>query len=86
VHFFLSIACLPLLLFLPESHGPTILLRRAKKLRKNGHDNVRAAHELHGKTLKELILDHISRPFRMLISEPIMQGAGIWMALAYSLF
>ncbi|KAH8112349.1 MFS general substrate transporter [Phellopilus nigrolimitatus] len=100
VHWFMVIAIWPLVFVLPETHGPTILARRAKRIRKEGHANAFAAHELHAMTRKELVWSHIGRPISekaqeaqqhessiiaMLFTEPIIIGAAIWVSLAYSI-
>ena len=65
VHFFFAIACWPLVLLLPETHGPTILSKRAKRMRAEGHENARAAHQIHKESRKQILQKHILRPTRM---------------------
>ncbi|KAI0314721.1 MFS general substrate transporter [Amylostereum chailletii] len=84
-HFFLSIAVWPCAAFLPETHGPTLLARRGKKLRAAGNVNAYAAHERHGQSTQEIMKKHIMRPMQMLLHEPISQGAALWVSLAYSI-
>ena len=101
LHFFLSVACLPLVFFLPETYAPRILEHRAARLRKEGKVNARAAHELHSKTTAQLLQGHIVRPLgmwictsqlfwsltslAMIMREPIVQGAAVWISLAYGI-
>ncbi|TDL20718.1 MFS general substrate transporter [Rickenella mellea] len=85
MHWFFVLALWPLVLFLPETHGPTILKHRAKQMRKGGKTNAFAAHELHTLTKRQILAGHIGRPTAMLWSEPINQGAAIWISLAYSI-
>lgn len=101
LHFFLSIACLPLVFFLPETYSPKILAKRAAKFRKEGKENAYAAHELHSKSTIQLLQGHVFRPLgmqyvlfpklytdvipAMILHEPIVQGAGIWISLAYGI-
>ncbi|KLO12517.1 MFS general substrate transporter [Schizopora paradoxa] len=85
IHFFFAVALLPLPFLLPETHAPTLLTQRAKRLRANGRTNAYAVHELHKYTLRELVKKHIGRPVAMLIREPILQGAAVWITLAYSI-
>ena len=47
---------------LPESHGPTILARRARALRQQGHIQVFVQEELESSTLWDLIRIHLLRP------------------------
>lgn len=62
VHWFFVIALWPLLYIIPETHGPTILSRRTKRLRAGGNSNAYAAHELHTLTTKDLVRRNIGRP------------------------
>lgn len=66
IHWFFVLAVLPLALFVPETHGPTILMRRAKQLRRNGHPRAFATHELHSKSKSEVLRSNMGRP----ISQP----------------
>ncbi|OSD05099.1 MFS general substrate transporter [Trametes coccinea BRFM310] len=85
VQLFIVIAVWPMLFMLPETYGPTILEKRAKRLRKNGHANAWAAHELHHKSTSELLRAHVVRPFAMMIHEPIVQGAAVWVTMTYGI-
>ncbi|KAI0750005.1 major facilitator superfamily domain-containing protein [Daedaleopsis nitida] len=85
VFFFFTIAIWPLVFLLPETHGPTILAARSKKLRKEGRPNARAAHELKQQTKGELLRIHFGRPAKMFLTEPIIQGAAIWTSLSYGI-
>ena len=62
VFWFLVIALWPLVFFVPETHGPTILLRRAIKLRKEGAIEYYAAQELEKTSMRQLLAKHIGRP------------------------
>ncbi|KAI0063445.1 MFS general substrate transporter [Artomyces pyxidatus] len=85
VHFYFAIAVWPLVFLLPETHGPTVLLYRARALRKEGHATARAPQELHPTSKQQLIQKNILRPTQMLFYEPINQGAAIWISLAYGI-
>ncbi|OBZ66361.1 hypothetical protein A0H81_13585 [Grifola frondosa] len=85
VFFFFTIVLWPLVLLLPETHGPTILAARSKRLRKEGHPDAWAAHELKHQTTGELFRIHLGRPAKMFVTEPIIQGAAIWTSLAYGI-
>ncbi|PAV19830.1 MFS general substrate transporter [Pyrrhoderma noxium] len=85
VHWIMVIVFWPLVFFLPETYGPTILTRRAKELRKQGEKNTFAAHELEAASKIALFKSHIGRPITMLLIEPIIIGAAIWVSLAYSI-
>ena len=47
---------------LPESHGPTILARRARELRQQGHVQVFTQEELEHSTLRDIVHIHFLRP------------------------
>jgi len=47
---------------LPESHGPTILARRARELRQQGHVQVFTQEELEHSTFWDIIHLHSLRP------------------------
>ncbi|KLO13139.1 MFS general substrate transporter [Schizopora paradoxa] len=82
VFFFFTAALLPVVWLFPETHGPTILANRAKKMRKEGVIGARAAHEEHHVSWGQIIAVHILRPAKMLLREPIIQGSCIWMGIA----
>ncbi|KAJ3480559.1 hypothetical protein NLI96_g8260 [Meripilus lineatus] len=85
LHLFMSVACIPLVFLLPETYAPKILEKRAAGLRKEGQQNARAAHELHSKSTVQLLQGHIVRPLAMIVREPIVQGAAMWVSLAYGI-
>ena len=61
------------LVFLPETYAPTILLRRAKKIRKDAPgSNVMAPIELEKSGIRELVVVVLARPMRMLFTEWIV--------------
>ncbi|KAK0634823.1 major facilitator superfamily domain-containing protein [Bombardia bombarda] len=75
------------LLFLPETYGPVLLLRRAKRMRKQDPSaRVVAPHELEEKSLKELATVVLTRPIRMIIFEPIVNTSCAYLALCYAIF
>lgn len=72
-----------------ETHGPTILHRRAQKLRKESQGKRKvytiAEIESKGRSQWKVWGGHVTRPAGMLIREPINQGAAIWISLAYGI-
>ena len=62
VHFFLCLAAWPFVFLLPESHGPTILAKRARSLRQHGKLNAFSQEELEPATLRYIIQVHFLRP------------------------
>ncbi|KLO12037.1 MFS general substrate transporter [Schizopora paradoxa] len=85
VYFFVVTVLLPIVFILPESHGPTLLAARARSLWKAGVLNARAANEIHYDSLKEIVNQHIIRPFDMLLREPIALGSAVWLTLGSAL-
>ncbi|KIJ43983.1 hypothetical protein M422DRAFT_67658 [Sphaerobolus stellatus SS14] len=85
VFFFMLIGFAPLLFFLPETHLPTILAKRAKNLRKAGNPRAYAQHELSTKSPGKLLRIALVRPLHMLVTEPIVAGASFWMSLSYGI-
>lgn len=74
-----------IVLLVPETYAPTILKRRAKKLRKmTGDDRYRTFRELEVRTIKKIAHDSFLRPF-MLLSEPIVMLISVYMAVCYGL-
>lgn len=72
-----------LMVVVPETHGPTILNWRAKKLRKLTGDNRYVTMEkLHPKSFKETAYQSLLRPF-VLLSEIIVFLVTIYMSVNY---
>ncbi|PQE06762.1 hypothetical protein CJF30_00008662 [Rutstroemia sp. NJR-2017a BBW] len=75
------------LIFVPETYGPIILLRRAQRLRKEtGNPEIFAPIELENRDLKQMITVTLTRPLRMLFFELIALAACSYLALAYGIF
>ena len=90
VYAFFVIALYPLVLLLSlnETHGPTILSRRARAFRKaDPSRRVYAVADIErkGRSQWKVWMEHVGRPAGMLVSEPINQGAAIWISLAYGI-
>ena len=72
---------------IPETYGPTLLLQRARRLRReNPKANVVAAHELEKVDLHQLAVRVLTRPIRMLFFELIVSATCVYLALCYSIF
>ncbi|KAJ7778840.1 major facilitator superfamily domain-containing protein [Mycena maculata] len=83
-----SFAVVFLSLFLPETYEPTILLRRAQRLRKlTGNPNLRTAAERDeaSKSAKEVVYESLVRPF-VLAKEPALAFANIYLGFVYAIF
>ncbi|KAJ6121050.1 Major facilitator superfamily domain general substrate transporter [Penicillium sp. IBT 18751x] len=77
----------PLVLFMPETYGPVILTKRAKKLRKDtGNSTIVSPLELQSRNLRQLLFLTMTRPFRMLLHESIVSLTSLYLALAYAIF
>ncbi|KAF7371126.1 MFS general substrate transporter [Mycena sanguinolenta] len=77
-----------LLLLLPETHGPTILLRRAKRLRAlTGNPELRTATERaeQSNTVGEVVYETFVLPL-VLSMEPVMLFANIYLGFVYAVF
>jgi hypothetical protein len=71
-----------------ETYAPTILSRRAIKLRKDSGDaRYYSEHErtMAGKRVISVLHQTLSRPFRLLMFHPIIQIAGLFEALDYGI-
>lgn len=73
---------------LPEAYEKTLLLRKAKRLRKiTGNDKIVSEGELEneGLTIKEIAIDTLWRPIEISFREPIVLAINIYIALVYSI-
>lgn len=78
---------LVLLLFLPETYGPTILKTRAQKMRKSsGNANIFAPIELEKKGIHQMMTVTLTRPLRMIAFEAIVLFTCAYLSLAYAIF
>ncbi|KAF2150290.1 MFS general substrate transporter [Myriangium duriaei CBS 260.36] len=80
-----------LLLFacLPETSSATILLRRARRLRKlTGNDYLRSQSEIDQAKLSmsEIAIENLWRPTQILIQDPAILFASIYCALIYGIY
>ncbi|KAE8421128.1 major facilitator superfamily domain-containing protein [Aspergillus pseudocaelatus] len=70
----------------PETYAPTILKRRAKKLRKTQNDPKYVTEtELDSRPLSEKLRIFFFRPFQLLFLEPIVLFISIYMSVLYGL-
>ncbi|KAJ7070308.1 major facilitator superfamily domain-containing protein [Mycena belliarum] len=83
-----SFAIVFLSLFLPETYEPTILLRRAQRLRKlTGNLELRTATERsdESKSLRAATYESLVRPF-VLSKEPALAFSNIYLGFVYAIF
>jgi MFS family permease len=74
-------------LFMPETFGPILLSRRARRMRKRD-PNCRAIapRDLESTDLSQLLTVVLTRPIRMLFTEPIVSSTCAYLALCYTIF
>ncbi|KAF4460933.1 Polyamine transporter 3 [Fusarium albosuccineum] len=78
---------LALIALLPETYGPILLSRRARKLRKEDPaSRAIAPRDLETTDLRQLLTVVLTRPIRMLIFEPIVTTTCAYLSLVYTIF
>ncbi|GAA6032025.1 hypothetical protein JCM8097_003393 [Rhodosporidiobolus ruineniae] len=70
-----------LFLFVPETFVPAVLKKKAKKLRKAGRTDVRAPIEVDDRSIAKVIGISCTRPFQLLVTEPMALLLCTWTAL-----
>ncbi|KAL8284221.1 hypothetical protein RQP46_004970 [Phenoliferia psychrophenolica] len=70
-----------LVLFVPETYLPALLVKRARKLRKAGRTDVRAPLEMDQRSMARVLLVSCGRPFELLILEPMALVLCLWSSL-----
>ncbi|EMC93255.1 hypothetical protein BAUCODRAFT_568109 [Baudoinia panamericana UAMH 10762] len=79
-------ACILAVFFQKESYGPVILVDKASELRRMTRNwGIHAKQEEVEVDLKELLSKNISRPLRILFTEPIVLLVTIYMSFIYGL-
>lgn len=74
-------------MLLPETYGPVILKKRARRLRKEtGNPSIFAPIELEKKGAKQILTITLTRPLRMLVFEAIVLFTSLYLAFAYAIF
>lgn len=77
----------PALVFLPETYGPVILKRRAKKIRKQtGSKHVFAPIELEQTSIRDICVKVLTRPFRMFFTEWIVLFSCLFLCYVYAIY
>ncbi|ETS79764.1 hypothetical protein PFICI_09617 [Pestalotiopsis fici W106-1] len=80
------------LVFLPETFGPVILKKRARKMRKNMSEKGQAPVqsyapiELEVKDWRHVVGVVLARPLRMMVTEPIVIAVCFYLAIIYAIF
>lgn len=74
------------LLCLPETYGPVLLKRKAQRLRKEtGNQAYYHPHEMTKLSPKIILTKHLSRPLRMLFTEPMVTCIALYASFVYAL-
>ncbi|KAJ5550609.1 hypothetical protein N7535_001447 [Penicillium sp. DV-2018c] len=74
------------LFFLRESYGPVILRKRAEHIRQVTNDETwQTETEQLNRTLPEILRSALIRPFRLLLTQPIVQALALFMAYIYGI-
>lgn len=80
-------ACAVPIVFLPETFGPIILAKRARRLRKqNPGANIYGALELKKVSPRLFVTTVLGRPLRMIFTEPIVAASCLYLSLIYAVF
>lgn len=80
---------LSMLMFLPETSSPNILLRRAQRLRKvTGDHRLKAQSEIDQANMnaKEVVYEALVRPMQLIIMDPSIGFTAGYIALVYAIF
>ena len=82
---FSGISIIPVIL-LPETYGPVVLQQRARKTRKQ-HPSVDiwAAIDFEKSTWHDLVVTFLGRPFRMVLTEPLVACTCAFMSFVYGM-
>ena len=82
-----AVVSLILVLFLPETYGPTILRQRAQRMRREtGKVQIFAPIELEKKGARQVVTVILMRPLRMFFFEPVVLFSCLYLSLAYAIF
>lgn len=74
------------IIYLDETYPPRILHKKVKMMRKaTGNNQLKSEYEIENTTLAHRIIENLERPFRMLLTQPIVQAMAVYMAFVYGL-
>ncbi|OAQ68763.2 benomyl/methotrexate resistance protein [Pochonia chlamydosporia 170] len=76
-----------IMLTIPETHGPTILLHKARRVRKAklpGYEDVKAPAEMQDRSIKSVFSVALTRPW-IILFDPISLLCAIYLAVVYML-
>ncbi|KAI0694403.1 MFS general substrate transporter [Cerioporus squamosus] len=70
---------------MPETYAPTLLRKRAQRLRRETGDvTITTEQELFKASLSQIITETLLRPFQMIVTEPILLLMSLYIALIYA--
>lgn len=73
-------------MFFEETHHPTILVGKAKKMRQEtGNWGIHAAHENVELSIRDIVQNTITRPIVMLVKEPVLLVVTIYNSFVYGI-
>ncbi|KAI9714814.1 MAG: hypothetical protein M1820_000103 [Bogoriella megaspora] len=78
-----------LFLFMPETSGPNILLRRAARLRKlTGDNRLKSQSEIDQANLnsREIAIEALWRPIQLMLLDPAIAYTAVYVALLYGIY
>ncbi|KZP10514.1 MFS general substrate transporter [Athelia psychrophila] len=82
---FAGVCWLQIVLTLPETYAPALLVQKAKRMRKETGEPRYYAHteRLAKKTLAQTLNSTLARPFRVLFAEPMLMAITVYMSFVY---
>ncbi|CCH41412.1 putative membrane protein [Wickerhamomyces ciferrii] len=81
-----SVSTLLVLLFYKETHHPIILVEKAKEIKqKTGNWAIHAPHDEFTLTIKDIVEKNLTRPLKMLVTEPVILLISIYNAFIYGI-
>ncbi|KAF7985297.1 hypothetical protein HWV62_6461 [Athelia sp. TMB] len=82
---FAGVCWVQIILTLPETYAPTLLVRKAARMRKETGEPRYYAHteRLAKQTLAQTLNNTLARPFRVLVREPMLIAITVYMSFVY---
>ncbi|KIK59308.1 hypothetical protein GYMLUDRAFT_44678 [Collybiopsis luxurians FD-317 M1] len=83
---FAGVASTIIIVFLPETYTPILLLWKAQRLRKENPEKTKdlyAEHETRDFSIRGILHQTVFRPFHMLVLEPILMLVTVYISLVY---
>ncbi|KIY70946.1 MFS general substrate transporter [Cylindrobasidium torrendii FP15055 ss-10] len=81
---FAGVCLAVIVILIPETYKPIILVRKARRIRKEtGDERYYAPMEKTRKTMREQVENVLARPFKMLAREPMLIACTVYMSFIY---